>query len=165
MLREYKTTDRDVCIDVFKSNVPEYFREHELNDFLNFLDTLAFPYFVILEQNEVVACGGYALRDDSKCADLCWGMVRHQLHSKNYGKMLLMFRLKSIASFEHITAVRLGTSQLTKGFFQKYGFLNFGTQPNGIAPGLDDVEMRMELTPDVRSEILDKWDVMVEDRG
>ena len=155
--REYTTADRDECLHVFRSNVPKFFRDHEQPDFEAFIDAGECPYFVIEESGTVVGCGGYGVRTVSDHADLCWGMVDQSRHGQRLGEFLLLLRLSEILRDPGIKAVRLATSQLTDGFFQRYGFAVCLRQENAIADGLDEVEMLLELTDENRSRISELW--------
>jgi hypothetical protein len=72
----------------------------------------------------------------------------------------LLARLIEIIKDETIPGVRLGTSQLTEGFFQKYGFKTQSVIPNGIADGLDEVEMHLNFTPEARAQICEHWNII-----
>ena len=91
-LQVYGPTDRDACIEVFRSNVPRFFRDHELADYLDFVDSSGGPYFVVLCDEKIVGCGGFGIRPDTDCADLCWGMVDRAEHGKRIGTFLLVSR-------------------------------------------------------------------------
>jgi predicted GNAT family N-acyltransferase len=144
MHRPYRAADRPACIDLFGTNVPRFFHEDERQDFARFLDTEARHYLVVLEGELIVGCGGFALNKDGRQASLCWGMVRSDRHGEGIGAQLLLARLQVIATTS-ATHVRLATSQHTAGFYRRYGFVAQSIQPDGFAPGLDAVEMRLRL--------------------
>ena len=59
--RAYAPGDREDCLAIFDSNVPEDFRAEERVGFEAFLDALPGPYFVVVDdEGRVRACGGYA---------------------------------------------------------------------------------------------------------
>ncbi len=160
--RGYLPADRPACIAVFQTNVPRYFRDHELSGFLEFVDSSGCPYFVLVADGSIVGCGGFGIHPGSDTADLCWGMVDLSQHGKHIGEFLLFARLNRIIKEVAVKAIRLGTSQLTDPFFQRFGFAVQGRTTDGIAAGLDDVEMRLELTAEVRSSIEQKWNELNE---
>lgn len=155
--RDYDVADRDSCVSIFRSNIPRYFREHELAEFLEFLDSSECLYFVVTDNDLVVACGGFGIGADGDGADLCWGMVESSAHGKRLGEFLLLGRLQRISSETEAKHVRLGTCQLTEGFFRRYGFETQSHTTDGVADGLDDVQMRMELTDENRRLIGRQW--------
>lgn len=155
--REYSSADRDDCLRVFHSNMPRFFRDHERPDFEAFIDSGECPYFVIEEARTIVGCGGYGVRTGSDHADLCWGMIDQSRHGQRLGEFLLLLRLNEIIQDPAIKAVRLGTSQLTDGFFQRYGFAVCDRKANAIAEGLDEVEMLLELTEETRGQFGELW--------
>ena len=142
-----------------------YFRDHELEEFLTFLDAAECPYFVVTAGTDVLGCGGFAICPGDHRADLCWGMVDARAHRKGVGAYLLFARLNGIAAHAEVKRVRLGTSQLTDGFFRKYGFCVQSQTADGIADGLDDVEMQLELTDEVRASFQRTWKEIVAQRS
>lgn len=143
--RPYRAADRPACIRIFGTNVPRFFHEDERQDFARFLDTEARHYLVVLEGDDVLGCGGFSLGDQGRTASLCWGMVRSDRHGQGIGVQLLQARLQAVATTP-ATQVRLATSQHTAGFYQRYGFVVRSVRPDGFAPGLDAVEMRLSLS-------------------
>lgn len=156
--RAYASADLDDCLEVFRSNIPRFFRDHEESQFVEFLTGGDGVYGVVLLDRHLVGCGGFGLQRGSPTADLCWGMIHSAHHRKHLGEYLLLARLHAIAATTDATAVRLGTSQHTAGFFRRYGFEIQATIPDGIASGLDDVEMRLELTADAKHRITARWE-------
>lgn len=143
--RRYQDTDREACMALLDSNVPRFFSDHERPDFIEFLGTADRAYLVVTNGNTVVGCGGFTLSDNNRVANLCWGMVHRDHHGKGLGALLLRARLQAIAANAPACFVRLATSQFTAGFYQQYGFVVQSIQPDGFAPGLDAVEMRLSL--------------------
>jgi hypothetical protein len=155
--RRYLSRDRGDCLRVFSSNVPRYFREHERAGFETFLDSSGCPYFVVELSGAIVGCGGYGVREPGALADLCWGMIDVDHQRNHLGEFVLLSRLHTIVMDERAPGVRLATSQLTDGFFQRYGFTVLSRSRNGIGEGLDEVEMRLDLTEDAQEWILHRW--------
>jgi len=144
MHRPYRASDRPACIDLFVTNEPRHFHASERQDFARFLDTEARHCLVVLEGEDILGCGGFSFGDEGRTASLCWGMVRSDRHGQGIGAQLLLARLQAIATTS-ATQVRLATSQHTAGFYRRYGFVVQSIQPDGFAPGLDEVEMRLSL--------------------
>ena len=158
--RDYSPSDRRDCMAIFSSNVPRFFRERERADFEAFIDTSGCPYFVVGVSHIIVGCGGYGIREPGGLADLCWGMIDASYHGNHCGEFLLLARLREIVDCQNVTGVRLTTSQLTEGFFQRYGFEVQSREADGIDDGLDSVEMRLDLTRDLRASVLARWQSM-----
>lgn len=156
-IRAYGPSDRDACIGIFRSNVPQFFLDHELDRYLEFIDSSGCQYYVVMSGSRIVGCGGFGIRSGSDTADLCWGMVEREQHGKRIGEYLLLARLHAVVTSTSARYVRLATSQHTDGFFQRYGFRVQERKPDGIAAGLDEVEMRMELTDENRARIEHAW--------
>ncbi|HYJ80835.1 MAG TPA: GNAT family N-acetyltransferase [Longimicrobiaceae bacterium] len=144
-VRDYTPADRSACLAVFDSNVPEFFVPPEREGLGAFLDALPGPYLVVEDDAGVmVGCGGYAINADAT-ADLCWGMVVRELHGTGLGRLLLRARLDRIRADPAVAAVALNTSQHTRGFYERLGFVTEQVLPDGYAPGLDRCDMRLTL--------------------
>lgn len=144
-LRDYSPRDREACLAVFDSNVPNFFVPRERAEFAAFLDDLPGPYFVFENEDGVVAAGGYAVNPASATADLCWDMVRGDLHGSGFGRRLVRARLERIRHEGSIRTVTLCTSQHTRGFYERLGFVTSKFEPDGFFPGLDRYDMSLDL--------------------
>ncbi|MGO1068459.1 GNAT family N-acetyltransferase [Lysobacter sp. CA199] len=150
-LRNYSPADREACLALFTSNVPEYFAQIERADFIHTLENIEDYWVLELEDEGVVACGGYAAaRPDPESgpdsnagvAVLCWGMVRRDLHRRGLGERLLSERLNRIDADPAFHSVRIETTTFSRDFFARHGFVVTREQADGFAPGYDLVEMR-----------------------
>ena len=150
--RPYEVTDRAECLRVFDSNAPWYFLPEERIPFERFLDRLPGPYFVVVDEDDLIACGGHATGRVSGEADICWTMVRRDQHGHGVGNFLLTTCVCDILAIEDIQTVRLETSQHTFPFFQRWGFVVVERVPNGFGPGLDKIEMRIVLDAGARRD-------------
>jgi len=145
-IRDYTPADREACLAVFDSNVPEFFVTAEREDFAAFLDTLPGPYYVLEDDaGAVLGCGGYALEPGTTRASLCWGMVRRERHRTGLGRLLFEERLARIRADGLADVVGLDTSQHTRTFYEQYGFATLRVVPDAYAPGLDRCDMRLAL--------------------
>jgi ribosomal protein S18 acetylase RimI-like enzyme len=154
--RPWRPGDRAACFALFDSNVPDFFHEDERAEFEAFLDDLPGPYVVLERAGEIVACGGYALRVGDldgepsaragRIADLCWAMVRRDLHGLGLGRALTERRVTLALEDAAVEELALVTSQHTVGFYERLGFTTVSVEPDGFAPGLDRCTMRRRLT-------------------
>jgi N-acetylglutamate synthase-like GNAT family acetyltransferase len=142
-LRPYLPADRPTCIALFESNVPEYFGAHEQADFLECIDEDIGPYFVLEDaEGQALGCGGYAAHPDwPATAALTWGMIRRDLHGRSLGTHLLAGRLDRIRMDGRFDKVRIETTPMSRGFFERFGFAALRTEPDGFGQGYDLVEM------------------------
>jgi ribosomal protein S18 acetylase RimI-like enzyme len=147
IVEDYASDDRDGCLAVFRTNLPVFFTPDELGLYGSFLDALPGPYLVVRDPDHgIVACGGYALRESGTVADMCWGMVRQDLHGLGIGKALTRARVERIMSNGSVQEITLNTSQHTVGFYKRLGFEVVEVLSDGYAPGLDRCDMRLVLT-------------------
>jgi ribosomal protein S18 acetylase RimI-like enzyme len=143
--RPYLASDRQACTALFAALVPRFFHEREVHEFTDFLERSGHRYLVVLADGERVGCGGFRLSPDGRVAHLCWGLVGRDHHAKGIGAYLLHARLHAIESTTAAACVRLVTTQHTEGFYRRYGFEVHAVRPDGIAAGLDEVEMQRVL--------------------
>lgn len=145
LIREFQPGDTADCLAVFDSNTPTYFRPHERADYEHFLAAPPGPYFVVeSDSGEVLACGGY-VQDCETTAVLTYGMVRADHHGQSLGTRLLQERLQSISRELDVPIVTVNTTQLTEGFFARFGFQTESVTPDRYAPGLHGVHMSLQL--------------------
>jgi ribosomal protein S18 acetylase RimI-like enzyme len=155
VIREYECTDRDACIAIFKSNIPNFFAENELAFFITWLDAqdeeqvayknaMEQDYFVAVQEGRIVGCGGFYITRDDKVARLAWGMVDNSLHKQGIGKALLIHRISSIEILFPGYKITLDTTQHSCGFFEKLGFKTEKITKDFYAPGMDRYDMVLE---------------------
>ncbi|MTI17329.1 GNAT family N-acetyltransferase [Rhodobacteraceae bacterium RKSG542] len=138
-IRPYEDKDYGDCIELFRSNMPKYFADHELSEFVAFLKAVHDPYYTILEGGRPVACGGFFRKGDSY--GFMWGMVGYDYQGIGYGRALVQHRLDEIYRLDPNAKVTIDTSQHTRGFYELMGFKVVRVTPNGYAPGLDKIDM------------------------
>ncbi len=150
IIRPYEEKDKLQCLIAFKSNVPMYFTEDEVLDYENFLDSYIIKqntsdyrtkYFVLLIENQLVACGGFGDRYLDGKLTLTWGLVHIDFHKKGLGKELLLFRLNRIKEQFPEASVSIDTIQHSAGFFEKYGFKTIKITNDFYAKGLHRYDM------------------------
>jgi N-acetylglutamate synthase-like GNAT family acetyltransferase len=153
-LRLFQPHDRAACLALFDSNAPPFFAPEERPDFERFLNHPPETYFVVEDRpGRVVACGGFAANPSAGLGELTWGMVARTEHGKGIGRFLLRARLLLLAQRHEIARVRLDTSQHTRGFFERDGFVVVSHTPDGYAPGLHRYEMTLPLDRERREQI------------
>jgi predicted GNAT family N-acyltransferase len=145
-IRRYGRSDRDRCLAVFDTNVPGSFLHEERAEYAAFLDALPGPYYVLEDDaGTMVACGGYAVVAETGSADLCWGMVALSRQGTGLGRMLTHARISAILADPSVRDVALKTSQHTRAFYEKLGFITEQIVHDGIAPGLHRCDMRLHI--------------------
>ncbi len=144
---QYLAMHREGCLAVFNSNAGRYFAPFERGLFAEFLQARAFsePFFVLLESERVIGCGGYYRQDGT--IYLNWGMIERSQHGIGHGQFLLDRRIEQIRTECVGLPIRIETTQHTQGFFQKNGFDVISCAPDGFTAGLDRVEMEREAEP------------------
>jgi N-acetylglutamate synthase-like GNAT family acetyltransferase len=151
-IREYTEADKEPCLAAFKSNVPLYFTKDEINDFDNFLnrymelsrdktrDQKTF-YYVIVDDDKIIGCGGYGDKENSNIITLTWGLIHRDFHKMGFGKILLTFRINSIKERFNNIPVFIDTTQHSYPFFEKFGFRTTQITPDYYTLGMDRYDM------------------------
>lgn len=152
LIRPYTPADRLSCIAIFNSNCPAYLDPTEINGLENWLNsrdkgTIAYKnsaadFFYVLENNNtVIACGGFYIVKDKQQANMTWGMVNNLYHKQGYGKQLFQYRMEQIKKRYPQHSIVLDTSQHTYPFFEQFGFTVTHIIPDAYGPGLDRYDM------------------------
>lgn len=141
-IRNFKKSDKASCMEIFESNCPKYFADHERPLFDKWLDDCNVDEYYILEKDaEIIACGGVFLDDRFEKAGLSWGMVNSAFHRQGIGREFTLFRLEKMKEHFPEAGRMLQTSQFTFGFYEKLGFVVKKITPNGFGGGFDKYHM------------------------
>jgi ribosomal protein S18 acetylase RimI-like enzyme len=146
--RPYTPQDLPACLAIFDSNVPTYFAASERQEFQSDLQALTpqnGAYLVLVDDGDVIACGGLGLSPDRQSVSLDWGMVRADRRGMGLGTRLTESRLALARNLPGLVCLTLTTSQHTMGFYQGFGFTVASVIPGGFGPGLDRVDMVLPL--------------------
>lgn len=145
-LRRYEPRDLDAVVAIFRSNIPKYFGHEEEPGLIEFLSTDRMEdYYVVEIEEQVVGAGGIAINDiEPPTVSLCWGMVREDCLGTGIGKELTRFRIELARGKYPGLPITIGTSQHTRGFYEKFGFRLVEHTPNGFGPGIDNCRMRLD---------------------
>lgn len=150
-IKPYLPEYKNQLIQIFISNIPLYFADHELKLFSDFLDNDTLhrgPYWVICDNDNIVGCGGIALNKPTKYTIvphviMTWGMVGNYWHKKGFGKKLLKYRIEEAKKIFPDLLIALGTTQHTYRFFEQYGFKTVYYEKNHWAKDLDLYQMEL----------------------
>ena len=143
-IRHYTLADKAACLDIFESNIPDYFDNSERGMLSNFLQRHQGEYFVVEQDGSVIGSGGYA-REEGGQARFTWGMVHRDHHGAGHGRMLAEHRLAEIERSGDYSEAELFTTPKVAPFFRKFGFFDAEVKKDGFAPGMDQVQMIKRL--------------------
>lgn len=141
----YKAEYKSDCLNVFNSNIPKYFAEHELDEFVMWLETGQLDnYYVVRLGDDIVGCGGIYLDQENNKAGFAWGMIHQDHHNNGFGKVFSEFRIDKIKEASNLP-IFLVTSQHTFEFYRKLGFEVISFEKDGFCEGLDKYDMKYTL--------------------
>jgi predicted GNAT family N-acyltransferase len=145
-ISKYTNNWRAACMNAFVSNVPEYFTEAEIAQFGEWLDLLqkgesASHYYVIASGNTLVGCGGFGYSVKDSAVSFAWGFVDRSFHKQGFGQLLLTYRLEKIKELYPDADIVLDTTQHSRTFFERYGFVTVKYTADGYAAGMHRYDM------------------------
>jgi len=165
-LRDYTTRDRAACLAIFDSNCPGFMHPDERREFEAWLAEPEGSYFVLVEHGDVVGCGGFAIEAEEPRLTLTWGLVHADHHGRRWGALLLLERLLRGFDAGGATHSQLGTTPAVEPFFARVGFRRIGHIPDGWAPGMERIDMRLELDTQTVADLRRRHAELLErDRG
>ena len=149
-IKKYLNTDRPGCINAFKSNVPNYFTNEEIQDFEAFLTRLESgnsktQFYVINCNNKTIGCGGFGDKDNNGIISLAWGLIHKDFHKMGFGEKLLNYRIEQIKRLNPEFPVIVDTTQYSFGFFEKYGFKVIKITNDYYEKGMHRYDMTLEI--------------------
>jgi [ribosomal protein S18]-alanine N-acetyltransferase len=137
----YSPLDFEDCMAIYASVGGAYFIPENRGEFSGFLGRGDKRYFVGRIDRLAVACGGFYLKQPD-LAVLTWGIVHQAYQQRGLGRELLLYRLQAVME---AGAIEIHTSQLTEGFYQRFGFNRTLLIENGFGEGIHEVHMRKHL--------------------
>ncbi|WP_146217460.1 GNAT family N-acetyltransferase [Chitinophaga sp. S165] len=145
-ITEYTSTWRQQCLDAFISNVPDYFTEAEVSQYENWLDLFVAEkehshYYVAISGKTLVGCGGFGYDEKKNEVTFAWGLVDRKFHKQGFGKQLLIYRLSKIRELYPGASIILDTTQHSRPFFERYGFVTVKYTENGYSNGMHRYDM------------------------
>lgn len=147
-IKKYSTSDYDQCVNIFKSNIPEYFAKDELSDFQDYIKNISTTkdgwtdsFYILKRDKKIVGCAGLGLNKSKKIATLSWGMVDKNYHRNGIGTQLTNYRLNLLQSYKLDLKIRLDTSQHSYLFYEKFGFKIEDIEKDGYEKGMHKYNM------------------------
>jgi len=144
LIRPYKIGDKQACLAIFDSSIPDFFDPSERELLNGFLDDPLGTYFVIERDGKVVGGGGFRTEDRGQ-ARFTWGMVHRDHHGEGLGRLMAEHRLQEIENSGKYSEIEIFTTPKVAPFFRKFGFVDQQLKKDGFAPGMDQVQMLMNI--------------------
>jgi GNAT superfamily N-acetyltransferase len=120
-IRAYREdTDREGCLAVWDSNVPEFLDAERRGKFAEFLRDPAAVCFVMEHDGAIIGAGGYA-KTGQDSIRLRFGTIRRDLQRQGLGRFLLLYRLKAIGSLAGVVFVEAEVPEALVRFYEKNG--------------------------------------------
>ena len=149
--RHYSTSDRSACLAVFDSNCPRFLHPSERPGFGEWLHRVTGTFLVLEADEQVIACGGYV--QGAGDVALTWGLLHAGQHGRQLGELLLVERLCRAIDEAEVQSSRLATTPRVAPFFARVGYRHVADERDGWGPGMDRVEMRLDFTVEVVSDL------------
>lgn len=145
MIREFIPDDINELLGLLRLNTPAYFAPEEEADYAYYLQHHIHNYYVLEENNRIVAAGGINYMEDGTTARISWDMVSPDVQGKGIGSKLTQYRIGQIKILPNIKTIEVRTTQLVYPFYQKQGFTLVETVKDYWAKGFDLYRMEMKI--------------------
>lgn len=146
-IRKYRQEDKVQLVIILRLLTPKYFHPAEEPDYLAYLEQYFSNYYVVVDQDKVVAAGGFNLGfQGGRTARISWDLTHPQWQGKGLGKSLVLYRIRELQKNPAITEIEVRTSQLVYLFYEKMGFCLQKVEKNFWAPGFDLYQMNLKLS-------------------
>ncbi|MEQ9593652.1 MAG: GNAT family N-acetyltransferase [Cyclobacteriaceae bacterium] len=143
-IRPYKDADRDEVLRVFRMNIPEFFDPNEEEDLTNYLREFSSTYFVMLDGDKIIGCGGHHFEKDGTTGRLSWDFFDPNYKGKGLGRAMISHCLEEIRKKPELKKIAVRTSQLAYRFYAKFGFETVKEEKDYWGPGLHLYLMEMD---------------------
>lgn len=144
-IREFLPEDLEACVEIHRSNQPDFVNPEDLASFTAFLEGSTSYFLVIEHDGDVIACGGLELVGDPDSATLVHSMVHREYQRRGFGSALLAAQLSLLEHEERPIDLWTRAGTETAGFYERLGFESHLTnEPDShllwlsVAP--DDIE-------------------------
>jgi GNAT superfamily N-acetyltransferase len=139
--KPYTSYDREICLDLFDANCPQFFAPNERADYASFLDAGPQDYELCLVDGQVAGAFGLIGNGDVR-RRLNWIMLDPRFHGFGAGRAI-MSRVVARAAFDGVQAVDIAASHKSAPFFEKCGAVTMAVTENGWGPGMHRVDMEL----------------------
>ncbi|MBS1735607.1 MAG: GNAT family N-acetyltransferase [Bacteroidetes bacterium] len=143
MIRPFKQTDKEILIETFKLNTPQYFDTKEVNDFVSYLEHHSDTYFTLEHDNKIVGGTGYYVKEGDKSGRITWIFFHPHYSGFGLGRQAVEHCLEILRQDPRVEKFVVTTSQLAYKFFEKFGYQLTKTEKDYWGIGLDLYEMEM----------------------
>jgi N-acetylglutamate synthase-like GNAT family acetyltransferase len=109
IIREFKKTDIEDVLNVFKKNVPDYFAIEEEKELKDYLTNKVDKYYVIQLDNKIIGSGGINYPSPS-VAKISWDIIDPFYHNQGFGTKLLNYRLNILSDNKNLEQIIVRTS-------------------------------------------------------
>jgi ribosomal protein S18 acetylase RimI-like enzyme len=140
----YQTEHQKECLQLFDSNEPIYFDESERQYFKAYLKKEKHSYWVVKEQAQLIACGGYEVENQGD-ARIVWLMVDQSFHSNGIGRSLMSHLEEQIQKARQFNKISLMTAQGVNNFYENLGYRTIKFEPKYWCDRFDLYQMEKKL--------------------
>lgn len=146
LIRRYTESDREKVLTLLRLNTPNYFSESEESDFIYYLDDHSENFYLIEEDDKILACGGFNLLNEGKLVRISWDIVHPSQQGKGLGTKLTKFRLEKIKTMKTVSIIEVRTSQFADKFYEQFGFVTKEVINDYWAKGFDLYRMDQTIS-------------------
>jgi GNAT superfamily N-acetyltransferase len=141
--RTYRRDDENDCLAIFDANCPKFFAPNERAEYEAYLADVPASYEVCEVDGRVR--GGFGLANAGDGASVInWIMLSPEVQGMGIGSRVMDRAIRN-SRIRHSTLIRIATSPGAADFFARFGAVCRSTTKDGWGPGMDRVDMELEV--------------------
>jgi len=146
LIRRYTKSDTENVLTLLRLNTPKYFSESEESDLIYYLEDHSENFYLVEEEEKILACGGFNLLNGGKLVRISWDIVHPSQQGKGLGTKLTLFRLEKIQTIKTVSIIEVRTSQFADKFYEQFGFVTKEVINDYWAKGFDLYRMDQTIS-------------------
>lgn len=143
VFKSYSSNDKELCLDLFDSNCPEYFAPNERMDYENFLISNPAGYELCIGNKEIIGAFGL-FKENINQIRLDWILLNQKTQGIGIGSTI-MNRVLIQASDSGADQILIATSHKAYKFFEKKGAIKISEKEHGWGPNMHRIDMELHL--------------------
>lgn len=141
----YQSAHFDACMALFEQNCPSHFAVNERQDFAEFLQQCPADYYVLIRQQQVVACFGFTVHPHDRHGQINWIMAAKSTHGSGIGRQMMQYAI-NLAKQAQIDIVDIAASHLSAPFFARFGAEALNYIEHGWGQDMHRIDMQLHIS-------------------
>ena len=144
LIRSFRPEDRKSLINIFRKNTPRFFGVNEQADYEAYLDQNSSTYLSVEIDKVIVGGAGYFVKKEDNSGRITWIFFDPEYTGHGLGRTVVKQCLHLLSQDFRVNKFVVTTSQLSHGFFEKFGFELVRIEKDYWSTGLHLYEMEKQ---------------------